>query len=418
MHRRTGLLILASAGVLALGVCAWRSPGAQRRRDPAPGAAALEAAVAAIEAGRTTTPLIGEPTAGGDAMVTFLARRTGGPVPRIVSDVTGWGEHTDGTFDVTAGTMTRVGRTDWYSLKANVAPRARIEYLIANGPTDYRLDPHNPRQSAGPQLGGLPASEFVMPGYLPPPEFADSPASPGGLVTEASVESAVLRGSCRLIVYTPSGYRDDGDYPLAVFLDLRSGQVSRVLDWLIAHRAIEPIVAVFADPKPRGNDPVAGASTRTFLIDELPTWMAARYGVSRGAERRAIIGISFGAKDALDAAISSGEAANAATALGRQTVAFGRLGLLIPGRRIDRAYIDAVAQRRNLHLRVAILAGQYDRANVATARSLRQALADAGHKVDYTEVPEGHSAVTWTYHLRVVLVSLFGVGGRPSGAAR
>jgi len=418
MHRRTGLLILASAGVLALGVCAWRSPGALRRRDPAPEAAALEAAIAEIDGGHKTTPLIGEPTAGGDAAVTFLARRTDGPVPRIVSDVTGWGEHPDGTFDVTAGTMNRVGRTDWYSLQANVAPCARIEYLIAYGPTDFRLDPHNPRQAAGPQLGGLPASEFVMPGYLPPPEFAYPPALPAGLITEATVESPVLRGPCRLTVYTPSGYRDDGEYPVAVFLDLRSGQVSRVLDWLIAHRAIEPIVAVFVGPKSRGNDYLAGAPMRTFLTDELPTWMASRYGVSRSADKRAIIGISFGAKDALDASMSSGGAASAATAAGRQTDGFGRLGLLIPGRRIGRADIAAIAERRNLHLRVAILAGQYDRANVETARSLRQALADAGQTVDYTEVPEGHSAVTWTYNLRVVLVSLFGVGGRPSGAAR
>jgi enterochelin esterase-like enzyme len=84
------------------------------------------------------------------------------------------------------------------------------------------------------------------------------------------------------------------------------------------------------------------------------------------------------------------------------------VGLLIPGRRIGRADIDAIAGRCTHHLRVAILAGQYDRANVATARSVRQALADAGHTVDYAEVPEGHSAVTWTHHLRIVLVSLFG----------
>jgi hypothetical protein len=202
--------------------------------------------------------------------------------------------------------MTRVGRTDWYSLQANVAPRARIEYLIADGPADYRLDPHNPRQSAGPQRGGLPASEFVTSGYLPPPEFADPPASPAGLITEATVERPILGGSCRLIVYTPPGYRDDGEYPVAVFLDLRSRQVSRVLDWLIAHQAIEPIVAVFVGPASRGNDHFTGAPMRTFLTDELPTWMTSRYGVSRSVGKRAIIGISFGAKDALNAAVSSG----------------------------------------------------------------------------------------------------------------
>jgi hypothetical protein len=209
MRCHTRVFIVAGAGALALGVCTWRPLGAQRRGEPASKVTALEAAVAEVEAGRRTTPLIGEPIPGGGTTVTFLARRAGGRVPRIVSDVTGWGEDTDGTFDFTAGRMTRVGRTDWYSFQANVAPRARIEYLIAYAPTDYRMDPHNPRQAAGPQRGGAPASEFVMPGHVPPQEFVDPPVSPAGLITEATVESRVLRGSCRLIVYTPSGYRDN-----------------------------------------------------------------------------------------------------------------------------------------------------------------------------------------------------------------
>jgi enterochelin esterase-like enzyme len=402
MGRHSRLFVLAIAGpLITAGVVGWLALRSQGREQRRPKSTALEAAIVDIEAGRKTTPLIGEPTARGDATVTFLAKRTGGPVPRIVSDVTGWGEHTDGTFDFTAGTMTRVGRTDWYSLQANVVSRARIEYLIAYGETDYRLDPHNPHRSGGPQLGGLPASEFVMPGYLLPQEFTRPPVSSAGLITESTVESRVLGRSCRLIVYTPSGYRDDGNYPVAVFLDARAGQVSRVLDWLIAHQAIEPIVAVFVDPMSRGSQYPTGAPLRRFLTSEVLAWVALRYGVTKSAGGRAVIGISYGAKDALDAALASASA-------------FDNVGLLIPGRRISRADIESIAERRSRRLRVAILAGQYDRANVATARGLRQALADAGHAVDYAEVPEGHSAVTWTNHLRVVLVSLFGPGSGKS----
>ena len=429
MRRRTRVFILAGAAVLALGVSIWRLLDAQRRGEPANRASTLEAVVAEIEAGNRTTPLVGEPVAGGDATVTFLAKRSSGREPRVVSDVTGWGEHADGTFDFTAGTMTPVGRTDWYSLQANVALRARIEYLVAYAPTDYRIDPYNPRQTAGPQFGGAPASEFVTAGYVPPQEFADSPVSPAGRITEAVVDSQVLRGSCRVIVYTPARYRGDGEYPAAVFLDLRAGQMSRVLDWLIARQAIEPIVAVFVGPNSRNNGRFTGAPLRAFLTDELLTWLAARYAVTRSAGRRAIIGISFGAKDALDAALSCGGISNgpfdvargnlaggrkSSATLGCQSGAFDRLGLLIPGRRIVRADIDAIADRRNRRVGVAILAGRYDQANVATARGLWRALADAGHAVDYTEVPEGHSAVTWTNHLRVVLVSLFGPAARAS----
>lgn len=80
-------------------------------RSGAP-ASPLKAGIAEIEAGRLATPLIGEPTATGDRTVTFLARRDGDRVPRIVSDVTGWGERLDGTFDLEAGTMMRVEGTD------------------------------------------------------------------------------------------------------------------------------------------------------------------------------------------------------------------------------------------------------------------------------------------------------------------
>jgi enterochelin esterase-like enzyme len=423
MRSHPRFIVLAGAAVFALGLYASRPLEAQRGTGPASRPASLEAAVTEVEAGRRTTPLIGEPTAGGDATVTFLARRSGGRAPRVVSDVTGWGEHTDGTFDFAAGRMTRVGRTDWHSLQATVAPRARIEYLIAYTPTDYRIDPHNPRRAAGPQLGGARASEFVMPGYVPPQEFADAPSSPAGLLADAAVESRALRGSRRIIVYTPPGYRDDGHYPVAVFLDLRSAQVSRVLDWRIAHGDIDPIVAVFVDPLGLGDDSRPGTPMRSFVTDELLTWLAARYSITNRAGRRAIIGISFGAKDALGLALGCGGTPGApldvshvglgagpgsAGLSGCQSDAFGRLGLLIPGRRIGRADIDAIAERPNHQLGVAILAGRYDHANVETARSLRRALADAGHIVDYTEVPEGHSAVTWTNHVGELLVSLFG----------
>ena len=47
-----------------------------------------------------------------DATVTFLVKGSDGQVPRIVSDVTGWGEDTaDDSFDLTAGTMTRENRS-------------------------------------------------------------------------------------------------------------------------------------------------------------------------------------------------------------------------------------------------------------------------------------------------------------------
>ncbi len=168
-HRGARPAVLAAIGLLvsagALGACAQVGEG---RPEPDEAAATLDAAIRAVEAGRKTTPLVSGPTATGDFIVTFLVRSPGREVPRIVSDATGWGEDAaDKTFDFTVGRMTRVGRTDWYSLEARIAPRARIEYPVVHG-RDYRLDLHNPRQAQ--RRAGGPASEFVTPGYRPSEE--------------------------------------------------------------------------------------------------------------------------------------------------------------------------------------------------------------------------------------------------------
>jgi enterochelin esterase-like enzyme len=207
------------------------------------------------------------------------------------------------------------------------------------------------------------------------------------------------------MVYTPAGAGSAGDHPVAVFLDLRTDPISRVLDWLIARGDIPAIAAAFVGPRARGDTSCSGAPLAEFVTGRLLPWLRSRHGVAGSADARAILAISYGAKDALEIAL-------------RDPRAFRRLGLLIPGRRISRTDIGTIAGYRDARLRVAILAGRYDQANLPTARGLRQALTDAGHAVDYLEVPEGHSAVTWRNHLRGVLVSLFGGQNAASSTER
>lgn len=394
-----GAVYRARAAALAAAlVLVAATPGPAGARPPASGAEpgtsasrfeALRAAIAEIEAGRRTTPLIGEPAADGSVPVTFLVRRDGDRVPRIVSDVTGWGERVDGTYDAQAGRMTRVGRTSWYALETNVASRARIEYMVAYAVGDHRLDPHNPRRVEPP-----PASEFVTPGYEPPPELTGTAPSPGGSVTEATIDSTALGGARRALVYTPSGSAAESALPVAVFLDMRASQIARVLDWAIARRVVAPVTAIFVDPHVAVDGTGSAEALRTFLGAELPAWVAAHRRDAAPAGGWAILGISLGGRDALGAALESAGV-------------YGRVGLLIPGRRITRADVDRLRTHARAPLHVAILAGRYDQANIATARDLHLALEAAGHRVDYTEVAEGHSPRTWLHHLKDVLATLF-----------
>ena len=371
---------------------------ARDREAPGVAGRSLDTVIAEIEVGRTTTPLVAQEGPGSDANLTFLVKSEEGEVPRIVSDVTGWGESPDdSSFDLTIGTMTQIDSTDWYRLETVVASPARVEYLVVHGETDYRVDPNNPRR--GWARGRHDISELVTLDYQPPQELIDPPVTPGGRTVEATIDSRALGLSRRVLVYLPPGYRDDGAYPVAVFHSGWSvahvGEAPRILDWLVAHREIEPIVGLFLESYLYGDDGNhEGPPLRTFLTEEAPAWLASRYSVAADADEWAVLAISYGAKDALDAALAPAQA-------------YGRLGLLIPGRRLTPADLEAFAQQPGRRLRVAILAGRYDQANLPTARAVRQALTGAGHSVEYIEVPEGHNPSTWRNHLRDVIVSLF-----------
>jgi enterochelin esterase-like enzyme len=394
------LKTVAMIAVFGAAVSCARGPGPPGADDRS-----LESVIAEIEAGRTNTPLIVQPAPGSDATVTFLLKSTNGQVPRIVSDVTGWGEAPDDSyFDMTIGTMTQVGSTDWFRLETRVAPGARIEYLVVHGQTDYRVDPNNPRQAW--VRGDHEISEFVTPDYLPPQEFAYPPLAPGGRTFEGTIDSRALGAPRRALVYLPPGYSKGGTYPVAVFHSgwgvAHEGQAPRVLDWLITRGKIEPIVGLFLESHLTGDpDNHEGPPMRAFLTEEAPAWLASRIGITARADQRAVLAISYSTKDAIDAALAP-------------TQAYGRLGLLIPGRRLKTADLEAFSRQPGRRLQVAILAGLYDQANLATAQNARQALADAGHAVEYIEVPEGHNGTTWRDHLSDIFVSLFGApNGRP-----
>lgn len=85
-------VVIAGQLIAALAVAAScaRGPDPWEGVDPT-----LVAAIAEVEEGRRTTPLIEQPAPGSQAEVTFLVNSPGGSATRIVSDVTGWGESPD-----------------------------------------------------------------------------------------------------------------------------------------------------------------------------------------------------------------------------------------------------------------------------------------------------------------------------------
>ncbi len=342
-----------------------------------------------IESGQTAVPIVSADE------VTFYAEGDAGASPRVVSDLTGWGERPDGTVDFTVGKMHHIAGTNWFSLSARTNPTARIEYLFAYGAGDDRPDPRNPRKVT--RATGD-ASEIVGPGYVPPPEFDAPPTEPAGKIMEAMVPGLIV-GQRRVIVYTPPGYDPSRKYRLAVVHDgglvVNTGEAPRVLDWLIAHDAIYPVVAVFVDPVSRADDFRRDAPMRDFVGSELMTWIASHYNITPLAADHAIIGISAGARGALDA-------------MAAYPGVFGKSGLMIPA--LDESDVSQIPVRQGEapQLGVCVLAATYDRLNHRGAELVRDSLNARGHAVKYIEVAEGHSTITWKTHLPDVLVSLFG----------
>jgi enterochelin esterase-like enzyme len=314
-----------------------------------------------------------------------------------VSDLTGWGERPDGSFDFNVGKMHQIAGTNWYSLTARATYTSRIEYLFSYGAGDYRLDPHNARKS--PRVGGD-ASEVVLSGYVPPPEFAEPPVTPAGKITETMVPGVIVKER-RVIVYTPPGYDAAKKYRLAVFHDgalvVNTGEAPRVLDWLISHGLIHPVVAVFVDPVSRTEDFRHAAPMRDFVGSELMTWIAAHYSITPLAEDHAIIGISAGARGALDAMAS-------------YPGVYGKSGLMIAALNEDESDVATIPVRQGEapQLEVTVLSAIYDQLNHKSSELVRDSLKTRGQAVKYIEVAEGHSTMTWKNHLHDVLVSLFG----------
>jgi enterochelin esterase-like enzyme len=378
-------LRLIAALVVVIGVFAYLSG----TTTAPPADKAGRSLVPAIESGRLAVPVVTPDE------VVFYAQGEAGATPRVVSDLTGWGERADGTFDFTVGRMHQIAGTNWFTLRAPSKPSARIEYLLAYGAGDYRLDPRNPRRTT--RVGGD-ASEIVGRDYVPPPEFTDPAVVPSGRITETMVPGAVVNER-RVIVYTPPGYDVSRKYRLAVFHDgalvVNTGEAPRVIDWLIAHDQIEPIVAVFVDPKSRADDFRRDAPMRDFVATELMAWINSHYSVTPVAADHAIIGISAGARGALDV-------------MAAYPGVFAKSGLMIPA--VDSSDVLKIPVKRAelAPLEACVIAATYDHLYRGAAELVRDSMKARGHTVRYIQVDEGHSTMTWKTHLRDVLTSLFG----------
>jgi enterochelin esterase-like enzyme len=374
-----------ASGVLVLLAAAAASTFADLQASLALGPADGDGQVRRFIESAGGTPLV----EGSDAV--FLAEGDPGAPPRVIGDFNGWGE---GPESANSSRMERLASTRFFLRRVPLLPAARVQYLLVAGEKEAP-DPLNLRRVAG--FSG-PQSEVRMPGYEPVVEEREDPSVPRGKVVSFEHQSAIRANARRVHVYLPPGYDPGGTrrYPEAWLGDgttyAEGLGVPRLIDRLIAAGRLEPIVAIFVDPKERREEYDLHDGYRRMMVSELVPRIASEYRVEGRATRRLLAGGSRGGLAALDLCLESPET-------------FGLCGAWAPAiaPRSVHAFLDERAAA-GLFILVRAL---YDDRFGPDAPALRDGLSALGASVRYLEAPQGHSLAAWPDLTARVLLEAF-----------
>ena len=348
-----------------------------------------DAAVEKFIAARGGTPIVENQT-----RLVFFARDVNGKTPRVVGDFNAWalrpspGQAAQPVYDAAIGKMTRIDGTTWSYLEGTAYTNARAEYVLFFD-ADAAADPMNPRKV---QAYAGPRSEVRMPFWVANPEVDDETPVPAGEVLTETVVSRALLGPRRIWIYLPPGYAaaTDSLYPVMYVLDganyVEKMDVPRVLDRLIARKAIPPVIAVFSEPGDRQEEYTRNPRWRTFITSELVPRIDKRFRTFPAPDHRIILGSSLAAYGAVDLAVEFPSV-------------FGLCAAIAPPDQTASVIANQPrAKSAAVSIRFFVLGGVYD-AMIDGARRLRTTLDGVNAPVTYWEAPEGHNTNTFRNHL-------------------
>ncbi|MEO7134461.1 MAG: alpha/beta hydrolase-fold protein [Vicinamibacterales bacterium] len=351
--------------------------------------AARDAAVEKFIAAKGGTPIIENQT-----RLTFLAKDQDGQTPRIVGDFNAWAVTPQG-YDVSIGKTTRIDDTSWSYLEATSYTNARLEYGLLFD-KEYLADPMNPRTV---QAFAGPRSEVRMPFFDRQPELDDLGSAVRGELLAETIASRSLAGPRRIWIYVPPGYpaATDALFPVVYVLDganyVEQMGMPRVLDHLIADKAIPPVIAVFSEPADRQEEYSRNPKWRAFITNELVPMVDKRFRTFPTPDHRVILGSSLAAYGAVDLAVAAPSV-------------FGLCAAIAPPAQAATVVSNqANARAAVVSIEFFVLGGVYD-SMIGGARLLRTTLDGFSAPVTYLEVPEGHNTNTFRAHLDDALRAL------------
>ena len=292
-----------------------------------------------------------------------------------------------------------------WALEKTFPVGARLDYKIVLG-NSWILDPDN---SFVQYSGFGPNSELRMPEWEYPEETILGSGVNRGSLSEniiISASKATLGYDLQYKVYTPFGYEQLDKLPVIYvadgheYADEQLGSMLIVLDNLIDEGVIEPIIAVFIDPRNpddlnenrRADQYTGNLNFANFMADELVPAIDSNYKTSNNAEARAVLGTSYGGWNSGFVGVNRSDK-------------FHLVGIHSPA--FDDKVIAQYEKSDLLPLKLFMSTGViFDTQD--KARAMKEVLDSKGYPLQYIEVNQGHSWGNWRALIEEPLVYFFG----------
>lgn len=300
---------------------------------------------------------------------------------QVPGDMNGW--------TPSAANMTQISGTDlWYYSRFFEAD-ARLDYKYVLNGSNWILDPRNPYTVTG---GFGPNSELRMPEFVQPPEIENYPEVAQGVIRDTMFTSSVMGNTRRVRIYTPPGYENSGQsYPLLLVHDglefITLARCERVLNYLIHHNQIRPLIAVFVPPVDRTPEYAGDRQDEfgQFITTELLPFVDSAYRTDSDPQNRGTMGSSNGGNIALWLGVTFPETFG-------QVIAFSS--------NVEQNITAVLEQNDDLPLRFYLDIGTYDiPVLIPRVQGLVQILENQEYPYFYQEIHDGHSWGNWRGHI-------------------
>ena len=304
-----------------------------------------------------------------------------------MGDFNGWG------YDKTYPNKgVKIPNTNIWILKASFPKNARLDYKILINEKDWILDPANPNHQWSGVGGGSPNSELRMPDWKPDPITLYRENIPHGRVTkDALFDSKTMGYQVTYSTYFPHNYKTDITYPILYvtdgyeYLHERMGNMTVILDNLIAENKMQPICVIFIDhrdPANRSNNRrmmELSMSSRylSFITQEFIPFMESSLNISKEPAQRGILGNSMGGLTAAYFAFSKPEV-------------FGLAGIQSPAFWFKPDIYNFCDQAENPPIKIYMTSGSIHDTKEG-ALKMKTILEQNTCTYQYTETNQGHS---------------------------